>query len=95
MWLSAILIFILTVFGTLAIAFVIPAEQLDLAAGVMQALQYFFASLNLVWLIAPMAILMTIGGVVLLGAWLIGPALGLGVVAKEGNMPPLFSRTNS
>jgi len=94
MWLSAILIFILTVFGTLAIAFVIPAEQLDLAAGVMQALQYFFASLNLMWLVAPMAILMTIGGVVLLGAWLIGPALGLGVVAKEGNMPPLFNRTN-
>jgi amino acid transporter len=94
MWLSAILIFILTVLGTLAISFVIPAEQLDLAAGVMQALQYFFTSLNLAWLVAPMAILMTIGGVVLLGAWLIGPALGLGVVAQEGNMPPLFNRTN-
>jgi len=94
MWLSALLIFLLTVFGTLAIAFVIPADQLDLAAGVMQALQYFFASLNLAWLVAPMAVLITIGGVVLLGAWLIGPALGLGVVAQEGNMPPLFNRHN-
>jgi amino acid transporter len=94
MWLSALLIFLLTVFGTLAIAFVIPADQLNLAAGVMQALQYFFHSLNLAWMVAPMAILITIGGVVLLGAWLIGPALGLGVVATEGNMPPLFNRQN-
>lgn len=94
MWLSALLIFILTVFGTLAIAFVIPVQQLNLASGVMQALQYFFNALNLAWMVAPMAILITIGGVVLLGAWLIGPALGLGVVATEGNLPPLFNQHN-
>jgi glutamate:GABA antiporter len=32
--------------------------------------------------------------VALLASWLIGPALGLGVVAEEGLMPPLFSRRN-
>ena len=41
-----------------------------------------------------MAVLVTIGGVVLLAAWLIGPAKGLGVVAEEGNMPPFFHRVN-
>ncbi|HMK16426.1 MAG TPA: APC family permease, partial [Methanomicrobiales archaeon] len=94
MFLSAALIFILTVLGTLAIAFVIPADKLNLASGVMQALSYFFITANVAWLIAPMAVLITIGGVVLLAAWLIGPAKGLGVVAEEGNMPPLFNRTN-
>ena len=94
MFFSAILIFILTVLGTLAIAFVIPESELSLASGVMQAIQYFFTAAGIPWLIAPMAVLMTIGGVVLLAAWLIGPAKGLGVVAEEGNMPPLFNRTN-
>jgi len=94
MFFSAILIFILTVLGTLAIAFVIPESELSLASGVMQAIQYFFTAAGIPWLIAPMAVLITIGGVVLLAAWLIGPAKGLGVVAEEGNMPPLFNRTN-
>ena len=94
MFFSAVLIFILTVLGTLAIAFVIPESELSLASGVMQAIQYFFTAAGIPWLIAPMAVLITIGGVVLLAAWLIGPAKGLGVVAEEGNMPPLFNRTN-
>ena len=91
---SAVLIFILTVLGTLAIAFVIPEEQLSFASGVMQAIQYFFGAEHLSGLTAPMAVLITVGGVVLLAAWLIGPAKGLGAVADEGNMPPFFNRTN-
>jgi amino acid transporter len=94
MLISAAVIFVLTVLGTLAIAFVIPAEKLSLASGVMQAITYFFTVAGVEWLIGPMAVLITIGGVVLLAAWLIGPAKGLGVVAEEGNMPPLFNRTN-
>jgi len=91
---SAIIIFFCTVFATLAIAFVIPASKLNLASGVMQAIQYFFDATGLVWLVGPMAVLITIGGVVSLAAWLIGPAKGLGIVAEEGNMPPVFDQTN-
>jgi amino acid transporter len=94
MAISAVIIFACTVMATLAIAFVIPANELSLAAGVMQAIQYFFTALGIPQAVAPMAILITIGGVVSLAAWLIGPALGLGVVAQEGNMPPIFNRTN-
>jgi amino acid transporter len=94
MALSAVIIFFCTVFATLAIAFVIPADELNLAAGVMQAIEYFFTAMNIPQAIAPMAVLITIGGVVSLAAWLIGPAKGLGVVAEQGNLPPLFNRTN-
>jgi glutamate:GABA antiporter len=94
MAISAVIIFACTVMATLAIAFVIPANELSLAAGVMQAIQYFFTALGIPQAVAPMAVLITIGGVVSLAAWLIGPALGLGVVAQEGNMPPIFNRTN-
>jgi len=94
MALSAIIIVACTVLATLAIAFVIPADKLSLASGVMQAIQYFFTAAGMPWLVAPMAVLITLGGVVSLAAWLIGPAKGLGIVAEEGNMPPLFDRTN-
>ena len=94
MALSAVIIVVCTVLATLAIAMVIPADQLNLASGVMQAIEYFFTAAGVPWLVAPMAVLITLGGVVSLAAWLIGPAKGLGIVAEEGNMPPLFDRTN-
>ena len=94
MAISAVIIFACTVLATLAIAFVIPANELSLAAGVMQAIQYFFNAAGIPGAVAPMAVLITIGGVVSLAAWLIGPAKGLGVVAEEGNLPPIFNRTN-
>ncbi len=94
MLLSALVIFVLTVVGTLAVAIVIPLDKLKLSAGLMQAFQAFLAADNLTWLLAPMAILVVVGGIPLLAAWMIGPAMGLGVVATEGNLPPVFSRHN-
>ncbi len=94
MLLSAVIIFVLTVIGTMAIAIVVPLSKLKLAAGLMQAFQAFLAAYNMTWLLAPLAILVVLGGIPLLAAWLIGPAMGLGVVATEGNLPPLFSRHN-
>ena len=94
MLLSSIIIFACTVAATLAIAFVIPADELSLAAGVMQAIQYFFVAAGIPGAVAPMAVLIAIGGAVSLAAWLIGPAMGLGIVAEEGNLPPVFNRTN-
>ena len=94
MLVSSIIIFACTVAATLAIAFVIPADELSLAAGVMQAIQYFFIAAGIPGAVAPMAVLIAIGGAVSLAAWLIGPAMGLGIVAEEGNLPPVFNRTN-
>ncbi len=95
MALSALIIFTLTVVGTLGIAFVVPVKQLNLADGLMQAFQAFLQAFNLNWLLAPIAILVAVGGLANLASWLAGPALGLGVVAAEGNLPPFFARTNA
>ncbi|OPY51549.1 MAG: arginine:agmatin antiporter [Methanosaeta sp. PtaU1.Bin060] len=94
MALSAILIFVLAVATTLAIAIVVPVNQLSLAAGLMQAFQSFLQSFNLTWVVAPLALLVALGGLATLASWLAGPALGLGAVAAKGNMPPFFARTN-
>ena len=92
MVISALIIFSLTVVGTLAIAIVVPASQLSLAAGLMQAFQAFLTAFNLEWLLAPLALLVALGGIALLQSWLTGPALGLGEVANRGLMPPFFTR---
>jgi amino acid transporter len=94
MAISSIIIFVLTVVGTLAIAIVVPVNVLSLAAGLMQAFQVFLAAFNLNWLLVPLALLVTLGGLANLASWLTGPALGLGEVAARGNMPPFFARTN-
>lgn len=91
---SSIIIFVLTVIGTLAIAIVVPVNDLNLAAGLMQAFQAFLDAFNLQVLLAPLALLVALGGVALLASWLIGPALGLGEIAARGNMPPFFGRLN-
>lgn len=91
---SAVIIFVLTVIGTLAIAIVVPVDQLNLAAGLMQAFQIFLQAFNLTVLMTPLALLVALGGVALLASWLIGPALGLGEIAAHGNMPQFFGRLN-
>jgi glutamate:GABA antiporter len=94
MAISAVIIFVLTVIGTLAIAMVVPTSQLSLAAGLMQAFEAFLTAFNMTWLLGPLALLVAIGGLATLSSWLAGPALGLGVVATEGLMPRIFSRRN-
>ena len=94
MAISAVIIFVLTVLGTLAIAIVVPVNDINLAGGLMQAFDAFLVAFGLQALVGPLALLVALGGVALLASWLIGPALGLGVVANEGLMPPMFAHTN-
>ncbi len=54
MLLSALIIFVLTVVGTLAIAIVVPVSELNLAAGLMQAFQAFLTAFGLDALLAPL-----------------------------------------
>jgi putative glutamate/gamma-aminobutyrate antiporter len=93
-FLSALVILVATVIGTLAISIVVPASQINLAAGIMQAIQDFLKVFKLDWLVGPMAVLIAVGAIASLSTWLLGPAKGLGEVAAKGNLPPLFQRDN-
>jgi amino acid transporter len=94
MGLAALIILLATMFGTLALAWVIPVNQLNLAAGVMQAFSAFLDAFHLSVLVPFMAILLTVGGMALLINWLIGPVLGLAVTSASGDMPPVTRRLN-
>lgn len=93
-FLAAIIIFVMSVVPTLALAWVVPSKEIDLNAGVIQALGVMFDGLGLTWMSPILALMLGIGGVALMTAWMVSPALGLGVVAKQGLLPPMWSRYN-
>ncbi|MDD2235810.1 MAG: amino acid permease [Kiritimatiellae bacterium] len=86
------LIIILSVFGSLAIALVIPPEHLSLSAGVCQAFDALFHLHNESWMTAPVCLLMAYGALTMVITWMAGPAKGMLAVAQEGYLPPRWER---
>lgn len=85
----------LSIIATLAIAFVVPQGQLSLMAGIPQTFALAFKSLGIgVWATKLMAILITIGTLVLISTWLLGPSKGLYAVETTGELPPVLHKVN-
>jgi putative glutamate/gamma-aminobutyrate antiporter len=93
--LAAVVMVVFTILGSLALAVVVPQHEISLVGGVMQAFQAVFDDLGVGWLLAPTAILVTIGGVAHMVPWILGPATGLGEVAASGEMPAALARENA
>ncbi len=95
MFLAIGLVVVIFTLPTLAIAWVVPADQLNLTAGVMQAFAAFFAYFDVTWLtpvIAIMLIAASLGGMM---CWLAGPSRGLLLIGRqEGYLPPFLQRMN-
>jgi amino acid transporter len=84
----------LSILGSLAIAIVVPKQDINLSGGVMQALTKFFDELGVGNLIKPVGVLILVGVIGSLVAWSVGPAIGMQRVAAEGNLAPWWARTN-
>jgi amino acid transporter len=80
--------------GSLAIAFVIPANDLSLIAGIMQAFEAFFKAYHLTWLLPVMALCLVIGGLGSVSNWIIAPTRGLLLAGRDGNLPPQLATVN-
>ena len=80
--------------GSIAIAVVIPAQQISLVSGLLDAFETFFASFHLHWLIPIMAICVILGAAGELNAWTIAGVKGLFVTTEHGLLPPIFHKTN-
>jgi amino acid transporter len=81
-------------FGSLAIAIVVPSRELSLATGVMQAFQIFAQSYQMPWLMPVIAGCIILGGISAVGAWIIGPTKGLMVASQDGSLPAYLAKTN-
>jgi glutamate:GABA antiporter len=93
--LACVVLVVLYVLGTLAIAFVVPANQIDLHAGLFQAFQVFFDKFGVGWLLRPMSLLVFVGGIALLSTWMYGPAKGFMRASAQGDYPKASSDTTT
>jgi amino acid transporter len=91
---SVLIILATIVFASLAIALVVPANQLNLATGAMQAFSFFLDSLNMGWAIPLVAGFIILGGISGMGAWIIGPTKGLMVASQDGSLPKILQKKN-
>ena len=82
------------IFGSLAIAFVLPQNQINLVNGVMQAFTNFFAAYHMSWVIPVMTILLLIGSLGGIISWIISPARGLLQAAQSGYLPEFLQKEN-
>ncbi|KLN34676.1 APC family permease [Cellulosimicrobium cellulans] len=87
-----LLIFILP---ALAISWVVPAEQLSLTAGIMQAFDAVFAYFGSQWLTPIIGIMLVTASVAGMLTWLAGPSKGLLLISRqEGYLPPFLQKLN-
>ena len=91
---SAIIILSSLVLASLAIAIVVPQRQLDVVTGMLQAFYIFFHSYNMKWMDPVIVLLIIIGGIAGVSAWVIGPTKGLLVATRDGCAPKFFAKVN-
>jgi glutamate:GABA antiporter len=91
---AALFTFFLFIFGSLAIAIVIPKNNLSLLAGVMEAFEFFLDRSGLSILAPFIAAFIAFGALAELNAWIIGPVRGLYATAKHGDLPLIFQKLN-
>lgn len=80
---------------TIAIAMVVPKSELNVVSGLMQAYDYFFDAFSIGWLVPVFGILLVLGLAASLVQILGGPARGLMIAARDGNLPPSMQRENA
>lgn len=93
--LSALIILILSILGSLAIAIVVPKQQLSLVAGVMEAFSFFFNAYQMPFLVPVIALLTALGALGMVSTWIVGPSKGLLATGHQGDLPPIFQKMNA
>jgi glutamate:GABA antiporter len=91
---SALIILSTLVLACLAIAIVIPLNQLNLVSGLIDAFRVFFNAYGLSFLTPVIALLIVIGSLAGASVWIAGPARGLLVASQASQLPKLLRYTN-
>jgi len=89
------LVLLIFILPALAISWIVPAEQISLTAGIMQAFEAVFSTFDIAWLtpiVGVMLVAASLGGML---TWLAGPSKGLLLISREeGYLPPFLQKLN-
>jgi len=91
---AAIVALVVYAAGALSIAIMIPKEQISLIGGLMEAFSLFLKHFHIEWLLVPLGLMIIMGAVGELNAWIIGPVRALHATSKHGDLPPIFQKLN-
>lgn len=94
LFISTLIILGSLIFASLAIAIVIPQKNINLISGLLDAFKIFLNAFGLSWMLPFLAIMIVLGSLSGVSAWLIGPTKGLLVCARDGGIPHFFQQTN-
>jgi amino acid transporter len=81
-----------SIVGSILLAMLVPTENLNLLAGIMQAFEKILG--NYSWLVSAIALMIALGSIGEASTWILGPIRGLASTAKEGSLPPVLQKTN-
>ncbi len=85
---------VIFVLGALAVAFIVPHKDINLTQSLLTAYNDLFAWAHIPWASPIIAVALAIGVFAGIVTWISGPSSGLLVVAKAGNLPKFFQKTN-
>jgi glutamate:GABA antiporter len=89
-----VLMAIVSIVGAMIVAMIVPVNNLNLLAGIMQTFATIFANPALSWLVMLFALLIAIGAIGQVSTWILGPVRGLFATAQEGTLPPILQKKN-
>jgi len=96
MFIAVILVLVILILPPLAISWVVPADQISLTAGVMQAFSVILGQFGLSFLVPIIGLAIVAASLAGFMTWLSGPSRSLLLVAKDGGyLPPYFQQTNA
>jgi glutamate:GABA antiporter len=93
-FLSATLIVTLSTLGSVAVAAVVPHNQLELTSGGMEAFRSLLDAFGMSWAVPVIAAIITIGAFGMMSTWIVGPTRGMLATALDGDLPPILQKTN-
>ncbi len=91
---AALITFLIFMLGSLSIAVVTPSSEMSLVSGLIDAFGRFLVQYHLESLLPILSVLLAIGAIAEVNAWIIGPVEGLYATTSNGNLPPIFQKTN-
>jgi glutamate:GABA antiporter len=95
MLVATVLVLLILILPPLAISWVVPAQDVSLTAGIMQAFEAVLAFFGIQWLTPIIGLAIVSASLAGFLTWLSGPSRSLLLVSREGGyMPPWFQRTN-
>ena len=92
---ASLIIVLLFLSGSLAVAAVVPADQISLTSGLMEAFQQMFSRFKMPFMVPVLGFLTAAGAMGGVLAWITGPSKGLLATAQDGELPKTLAVSNS